>query len=239
MQLSSATHRRRGTWNSQVETSSITIKPQLSLLKSSNECFFFFSPGNRVYSTHVQHKNISQIMKTSLLKISTKTDPIGTRLSVPPKTRQKYLAYKTCQRWPVSIPLTSETAHCFVCWEKEVWLLYLNFRCHVNRFTTLPFKVYSLLTATQEDTYLSVGKSGINISWLCRSILLGISFCNSAKEFWNPWRMTDVIQKHLPAQKLELQGNFLQTRHWQQSSNVSFKKKNKKPCLMFYHWVCN
>lgn len=57
-------------------------------------------------------------MKTSLLKISTKIDPTGTRLSVPPKTRQKNPAYKTCQRWPVSIPLTAEAADCFIYWEK-------------------------------------------------------------------------------------------------------------------------
>lgn len=113
----------------EAESSRNTIhqdKAPIIPFKSINktECIFF--PGNRVYSTRVQHKNISQIMKTSLLKISTKIDPTGTRLSVPPKTRQKNPAYKTCQRWPVSIPLTAEAADCFIYWEKEVWHLYLK-----------------------------------------------------------------------------------------------------------------
>lgn len=123
-------------------------------LKSSSKRVHLL-PGNRVYSTRVQHKNISQIMKTSLLKITTKTDPIGTRLSVPPKTRQKNPASKTCQRWPVSLPLTSESD-----WIKEVWLLYLYRRCHVNRLTKLPFKLCSLLTATLKNICLEVTSLG-------------------------------------------------------------------------------
>lgn len=160
-------------------------------------------------------------MKTSLSKITTKTDPIGTRLSVPPKTRQKNPAYKTCQRWPVSLPLTSET-DCFICWIKEVWLLYLYPRCHVNRLTKLSFKLCSLLTATLKDIYLEVTSLGY------ASKSAGYQLLQQHKGILESLKNDKSI---IFQPRSSLLVKFLKTRCWQQSNKVSFKKLFRHKCF--------
>lgn len=167
-------------------------------------------------------------MKTSLLKISTKIDPIGTRLSVPPKTRQKNPAYKTCQRWPVSIPLRAETADCLFTEKRSM---------------TFVFKTPgTVLTGPLNDMFSSVlswqllKKTSLSLWGKVEATSPGYAgqSCqaqdNRTLGILQPWPKSIIFQP-----RSSLLAKFLRTRCWQQSSSVSLEIFSS---LMAYEWVC-